>query len=77
MTHINRKYPNTKLQIIQEVARMFVHEGYTKSSISKIAKVLSMDYRALGDRLLEEFPEYVMKINEENLKNSMRKKKIR
>ena len=42
---------------------------------TKIAKVLSMDYRALGDRLLEEFPAYVMKINEENLKNSMRKKK--
>ena len=42
---------------------------------TKIAKVLSMDYRAFGNRLLEEFPEYVMKINEANLRNSMRKKK--
>ena len=42
---------------------------------TKIKKVLSMDYRALGGKLLREFPEYVMKINEENLKNSMKNKK--
>ena len=43
----------------------------------KIEKVLAMDYRALGDKMLKEFPAYVMKINEENLKNSMRKKRTR
>ena len=44
---------------------------------AKIAKVLSMDYRALGERLLTGFPAYVMKINEENLKNSIEKKRKR
>lgn len=44
---------------------------------AKIAKVLSMDYRALGERLLTGFPAYVMKINEENLKNSIREKRKR
>ena len=38
----------------------------------KIAKVLSMDYRALGDKLLREFPEYVKRLNRENVKNSSR-----
>ena len=42
MPHINRKHPNTKLQIIWEAARMFVDEGYSKSSISKIAKNLDL-----------------------------------
>jgi AcrR family transcriptional regulator len=35
---------------------------------TKIEKVLSMDYRALGHRLLLGFPEYVVKVNEEGLK---------
>ena len=34
----------------------------------KIEKVLSMDYRALGHKLLLGFPEYVKKVNEEGLK---------
>lgn len=34
----------------------------------KIEKVLSMDYRSLGHRLLLGFPEYVKKVNEEGLK---------
>ena len=34
----------------------------------KIEKVLSMDYRALGHKLLLGFPEYVRKVNEEGLK---------
>ena len=33
----------------------------------KIEKVLNMDYRAIGHRLLKEFPAYVMKINAENV----------
>ena len=36
----------------------------------KIRKVLQMDYRALGHRLLTEFREYIEKVNEENLKNA-------
>ena len=38
-----RKHPvNNRLLIIQEAARMFVEEGYTKSSISQIAKNLQL-----------------------------------
>lgn len=38
----------------------------------KIRKVLGMDYRALGQRLLREFREYIEKVNEEALENSMK-----
>ena len=37
---------------------------------SKIQKVLSMDYRAIGRRILSEFKEYIEMVNEENLKNA-------
>ena len=40
----------------------------------KIDKVLSMDYRAIGYRLLKEFPEYVEKINMENVEEFIRSK---
>ena len=36
----------------------------------KIEKVLKMDYRAMGMRILGEFKEYIKRINEENLKNA-------
>ena len=39
----------------------------------KIDKVLDMDYRALGRRILGEFKEYVDKINEEALKQARKK----
>ena len=44
----------------------------------KIEKVLSMDYRALGHKLLVAFPEYVARVNEENMQNPAprRRKKI-
>lgn len=35
----------------------------------KINKVLNMDYRSLGKRILKEFKEYINKVNEDNLKN--------
>lgn len=38
----------------------------------KIKKVLDMDYRALGRRILLEFKEYIEKVNEENLRNVKR-----
>lgn len=41
----------------------------------KIEKVLGMDYRALGRRLLNEFKEYIEKVNEQNLKKAARQKK--
>ncbi|MBR6808079.1 MAG: TetR/AcrR family transcriptional regulator [Clostridia bacterium] len=41
---------------------------------TKIAKVLAMDYRALGRRILSEFKEYIHKVNEENLKKSVNRK---
>jgi AcrR family transcriptional regulator len=36
----------------------------------KIEKVLSMDYRAIGQRILKGFKEYIDKVNEENLKTN-------
>ena len=36
---------------------------------AKIEKVLQMDYRAIGQKILKEFPEYVNKINMENVEN--------
>lgn len=42
---------------------------------SKIRKVLEMDYRALGRRILCEFREYIARVNDENLKNSTERKK--
>ena len=41
----------------------------------KIEKVLALDYRALGRRILREFRAYIEKVNEENLKNAARAKK--
>lgn len=41
----------------------------------KIAKVLAMDYRALGRRILSEFKEYIDKVNEQNLKKAIGQKK--
>ncbi len=41
----------------------------------KIEKVLAMDYRSLGHKLLLGFPEYVTKVNEEGLKAKEKKKK--
>ena len=40
----------------------------------KIDKVLSMDYRALGRRLLSEFREYIERVNDENLRRAVFKK---
>ena len=37
---------------------------------TKIKKVLNMDYRALGRRILTDFKDYIDKVNEENLKNN-------
>ncbi len=42
---------------------------------TKIEKVLAMDYRALGRRILTEFKEYIDKVNEEKLKKATRQKK--
>jgi len=39
---------------------------------SKIEKVLAMDYRALGRRILREFREYIEKVNTDNLQNATR-----
>ena len=38
----------------------------------KIRKVLDMDYRALGRRVLREFREYIERVNEEAIENSMK-----
>ena len=41
----------------------------------KIEKVLALDYRTLGGRILGDFRAYIEKVNEENLKNAARAKK--
>ena len=42
MSHIYHKRPNTKLEIIQLAARLFIEEGYSKTTFSKIAKTLDL-----------------------------------
>lgn len=42
MPHINRKRPNTRLQIIQLAAKLFTEEGYSKTPLSKLAKILDL-----------------------------------
>ena len=42
MAHIYNKHPNTRGLIIQEAARMFMEEGYSKSSINRLAKTLQL-----------------------------------
>ena len=41
----------------------------------KIAKVLAMDYRALGRRILGDFKEYIEKINDEALRQASERKR--
>ena len=42
MSHINKKRPNTRLQIIQLAAKLFIDEGYQNTSIAKLAKILDL-----------------------------------
>lgn len=42
MAHINKKRHNTRLQIIQLAARLFIEEGYSKTSAKKIASILDL-----------------------------------
>ena len=39
----------------------------------KVEKVLAMDYRALGRKILTEFKQYISEVNEQNLKNASAK----
>ena len=40
----------------------------------KIEKVLAMNYRRIGQRILQGFKEYIDRVNEENLKQSRKNK---
>ena len=42
MAQIYNKHPNARGLIIQEAARMFVEEGYSKSSINRLSKTLNL-----------------------------------
>lgn len=42
MPHINKKRPNTRLQIIQLGAKLFIEEGFTDTSLTKIARILDL-----------------------------------
>ena len=42
MAHINKKRSNTKLQIIRLAAKLFIEEGYSATTVGKIAKTLDL-----------------------------------
>lgn len=42
MANIYNKRPNARGLIIQEAARMFIEEGYSKSSINRLSKILDI-----------------------------------
>lgn len=42
MAHINQKRPNTRLQIVQLAAKLFIEDGYSNTTLSKIAKTLDL-----------------------------------
>ena len=42
MSHINKKRPNTRLQIIQLAARLFIEDGYAETSLTKLGKLLDL-----------------------------------
>lgn len=42
MAHINQKRPNTRLQIIQLAAKLYIEEGYTVTTNKKLAKTLDL-----------------------------------
>ena len=42
MPHINKRRPNTRLQIIQLAAKHFIEYGYSKTSLSRLAKELDL-----------------------------------
>ena len=42
MPNIYQKRPDTRLQIIQLAAKLFIEEGYSQTSFSKIAKTLDL-----------------------------------
>ena len=42
MAHINRKRPNTRLQIIQLAAKLFIEEGYSRTTMKKISTTLDV-----------------------------------
>ena len=42
MAHINKKRSNTKLQIILLASKLFIEEGYSATTVGKIAKTLDL-----------------------------------
>ncbi len=42
MPHINKKRGNTKLEIIRLAAHLFIEDGYSQTTINKIAKALDL-----------------------------------
>ena len=42
MAHINQKRPNTRLQIIQLAAHLFIENGYSKTTAKQIARELDL-----------------------------------
>ena len=42
MAHINKKRPNTRLQIIQLAAKLYIEEGYSKTTNRDLARALDL-----------------------------------
>lgn len=42
MAHINKKRPNTRLEIVRLAAKLFIEEGYSKTTMKKIADALDV-----------------------------------
>ena len=64
-----------KLQIEKTLDTILYLYGVPRElRVQKIKKVLEMDYRALGHRLLTDFKEYIERVNEEKLKSAINPK---
>ena len=42
MPHINKQRPNTRLQIIQLAAKLFIENGYSKTTIKEMSRILDL-----------------------------------
>ncbi len=54
---------------------LYLYNVPAETRQAKIQKVLAMDYRALGHKVLIEFPAYVARINEEHMQNPAPRRK--
>ena len=73
--HVTIMTTETEIPLPMQIERalnsiMLLYEVPEDLRRSKIQKVLSMDYRALGRKILADFKQYISEVNEQNLKNA-------